>query len=234
MPSDEQIVAEINRAHLLEQEGKFDECLDVYLWLHKNTFMKPKAQTEMSWTFAVIGWVDFAAKHPPALSALHDVRSEVHQQLTTDPKKFKFLDYLTTLDFALKDYSAAKEVYFFAKKHGLDTSLYQYKLDEIFASGDKEWAKDLLGDNPEDKLKKDCFFFQSTWYSLQASSMFTDENRPDDDYLDYIVRSLTLQIKLTAFACGSEKGEELKAKMFSWIDSPILRQALQSGLEENV
>lgn len=233
MPSDEQIVAEINRAHQLEQEGKFDECLDVYLWLHENNLMKPKGQTEMSWTFAVIAWADLAAKHPPALSALHDVRSEVHQQLTTHPKKFKLLDYLTTLDFALKEYSAAKEVYFFAKKHGLDTSLYQYKLDEIFASGDKEWAKDLLGDNPEDKLKKDCFFFQSTWYSLQASSVFIDGNRPDDDYLDYIVRSLTLQIKLSAFACGSEKGEELKAKLFSWIDSPILRQALQSGLEEN-
>lgn len=233
MPSDEQIVAEINRAHQLEQEGKFDECLDVYIWLHKNSFMKPKAPTEMSWVFAVNGWVDFAAKHPPALSALHDVRTEVHQLLTTDPKKFKLLDYLTTLDFALKDYSPAKEVYFFVKDHGLDIGLYQHKLDDIFASGDKEWAVDLLGDNPEDKLKKDCFFFQSTWYSLRASSVFTDENRPDDDYLDYIVRSLTRRIKLYSFAYGNEKGEELTAKMLSWIDSPVLRQALQSNLEEN-
>jgi hypothetical protein len=233
MPSDEKIVGEINRAHQLEQEERFEECLNAYLWLHEKTFMKPKTPTERSWVFAVNGWVDFAAKHPPALSALHDVRSKVHQQLTTDPKKFKLLDYLTTLDFALKDYSAAKEVYFFAKKHGLDTSLYKYKLDDILASGDKEWAVDLLGDNPEDKLKKDCFSHQSSWYSLQTSSVFTDENGPDVIYFDYIVRSLTRRIKLYSFAYGNEKGEELTAKMLSWIDSPILREAVQSNLEEN-
>jgi hypothetical protein len=74
--------------------GKFELALAKHVWYHKHALELDQGQTGVRLSFALSYWMDLAAKHPPALVKLKEIRAATRERVTpADGREIRFEDF---------------------------------------------------------------------------------------------------------------------------------------------
>lgn len=128
-------------------EGLYEQALERHVWYHENALKYSPAQFGVRLSFALSAWADLGEAYPEAMEALRIARDNALSTYRRDPTDALMFMEVLSVDFALDDLTAAKDLFYEGLDHGMDRFMFSLYLDRILATGDTQWARDVIG-NP--------------------------------------------------------------------------------------
>lgn len=213
----------LNDARRFAREGKHEQALERHVWYHKNALKYAPAHYGVRLSFALGDWSQLGKVYPKALDALRSTRDETPAGYRKAPSDSRLYSEVMSLNIALDDFRAAKELFYEGRQKGISDTLLTLRLDQVLATGDMKWAREVIGDPKENleeiKQKRDSV--------LSAMRMSENPERFTKDLDEMYASTIATLVKAIAKTHGLSAARDVQKEALRFLDSPLIRNALK-------
>ncbi len=212
----------LSDASRLRHEGRYEDALERHIWYHKNAMRYAPEHYGVRLSFALAYWAELGGVFPKAKDALRSVRDETLAAYRKKPSDWLVFGEVMSLNMYLDDLESAMALFYEGRKNRVEETGLLLYLDRILATGDKKWARDVIGD-PRARLAliEDQVFMRNRF-------MRRDETPGDmKGMLDESdARQVAILLKAVGSIDGLSAAQALQNEALKFLDSPIIREAL--------